>query len=240
MRSILFLCTYNERDTIAPLCRHILEQVPNTDILILDDNSPDGTGQVADQLAASDSRVRVLHRPGKMGLGRAISAGFDYAVQHHYDVCINMDADQSHDPAEVPQLLGAIADADIVVGSRHVRGGKIVGWSLWRQLNHRISNALARWLLNIRTQDVTNSFKAYRVPILRQLPYARIMDHGFVSHTLLVAAAEHQGLRVTERPSVFVDRRVGQSKMSWAERWDGLKAMLHFRWFGKLTTNGRL
>lgn len=229
MRPIIFLCTYNEHDTIEPLCRHILTLLPDTDILILDDHSPDGTGRVADQLAARHPRIHVIHRPGKMGLGRAISAGFDYAIQNHFDVCINMDADLSHDPAELPRMLSGIAEADVVVGSRHVKGGKIIGWSPWRQFNHKVSNWLSRRLLNICTQDVTNSYKAYRISALQALPYREIMDCGFVSHTLLVAAMERRGLRITEVPTVFIDRRAGQSKMSWGERIGGIKAILKFR-----------
>lgn len=229
MKSIIFLCTYNERDNIGPLCRSIMQYAPTTDILILDDNSPDGTGIVADALAAEHPAIKVIHRPGKMGLGRAISAGFDYAIQNNYDICINMDADLSHDPAELQQILAAIPQADVVVGSRHVKGGKIVGWSLWRKLNHWVSNLLSRGLLRIRTRDVTNSYKAYRIEALKTLPYPQIMDCGFVSHTLLVAAMERMGLRVTEVPTTFIDRRAGHSKMSWGERIDGLRAIMRFR-----------
>ncbi len=228
MKTLILLCTYNERDNIQELCRRILAQNLNCDIVILDDNSPDGTGEVADQLAAAHPQVHVVHRPGKAGLGRAIAAGFDYAIANGYDICINMDADLSHDPQELPQMLSTIASADVVVGSRHMKGGQIVGWSLWRKLNHAISNALARMLLKIRTHDVTNSFKAYRTALLCKIPYQRIMDCGFVSHTLLIAAFERQGYRVKEVPSCFVDRQKGRSKMSWNERLNGFKAMLEF------------
>lgn len=229
MRTIVMLCTYNERDNIEELCRRILIQNLGCDILILDDNSPDGTGQVADKLALLHPQIKVVHRPRKSGLGRAIAAGFDYAIANGYDVCINMDADLSHDPQELPQMLSAIESADVVVGSRHVKGGQIIGWSPWRKLNHAISNCLARTLLHIRTHDVTNSFKAYRTALLRQIPYRNIMDCGFVSHTLLVGAFESGGYRVKEVPSCFVDRHAGHSKMSWNERLNGFKAMLEFR-----------
>lgn len=229
MRILILLCTYNERDNIEELCRRILVQNLGCDVLILDDNSPDGTGEVADQLAARYSQIKIMHRPHKSGLGRAIAAGFDYAIANGYDVCVNMDADLSHDPQELPQMLSAIESTDVVVGSRHVKGGQIVGWSLWRQLNHAISNGLARMVLQIRTHDVTNSFKAYRTALLRQIPYRDIMDCGFVSHTLLVCAFERLGYRVREVPSCFVDRHSGCSKMSWNERLNGFKAMLEFR-----------
>ncbi len=226
---LVLLCTYNERDNIEELCRRILAQNLGADILIIDDGSPDGTGEIADQLAAGHPQIKILHRPRKSGLGRAISAGFDYAIAHGYDVCINMDADLSHDPQELPQMLTAIESADLVVGSRHVKGGRIIGWTLWRKINHAVSNALARLLLKIRTHDVTNSFKAYRAGLLKRIPYHDIMDCGFVGHTLLVSAFERQKLRVTEVPTCFVDRHAGRSKMSWAERWGGLKIMLKFR-----------
>lgn len=229
MKSLVLLCTYNERGNIEELCRRILAQQLGSDILIIDDGSPDGTGEIADRLAAQYPQIQVLHRPHKSGLGRAISAGFDYAISHHYDICVNMDADLSHDPQELPRMLEAMGEADVMVGSRHIRGGQIIGWSLWRRLNHRISNRLARLLLGIRTQDVTNSFKAYRVAALGQVSYREIMDCGFVSHTLLVCALERQGFRVKELPSCFVDRQAGRSKMSWNERWNGLNAMLAFR-----------
>lgn len=229
MRKIILLCTYNEKDNIEELCRRILAQNLNCDIVILDDNSPDGTGAVADRLVATYPQIHVVHRPGKTGLGRAIAAGFDYAIANGYDVCINMDADLSHDPQELPQMLSAIESADVVVGSRHVKGGKIIGWSFWRRLNHAISNRLARGVLQIRTHDVTNSFKAYRTALLKQIPYQSIMDCGFVSHTLLVSAFERRGNRVKEVPSCFVDREKGHSKMSWNERFNGFKAMLEFR-----------
>lgn len=229
MRVLILLCTYNEKENIEELCRRILVQNLDCDILILDDNSPDGTGEAADQLAARYPQIKVLHRPRKSGLGRAISAGFDYAIVNAHDVCINMDADLSHDPQELPQMLSAIESADVVVGSRHVKGGQIIGWSPWRRLNHAISNKLARMLLHIRTHDITNSFKVYRTALLRQIPYRDIMDCGFVSHTLLVSAFERLGYRVKEVPSCFVDRHAGHSKMSWNERLNGFKAMLAFR-----------
>lgn len=229
MRVLILLCTYNEKDNIEELCRRILVQNLGCDILIIDDDSPDGTGQIADRLAAANPNIHVIHRPRKSGLGRAIAAGFDYAHMHHYDVCINMDADLSHDPQELPQLLDAIQSVDLVIGSRHVAGGKIVGWPMSRILNHKISNQLARLLLGIRAHDVTNSFKAYRVPALQHIPYREIMDCGFVGHTLLVSAFERNKLRVREVPTCFIDRHAGRSKMSWGERWGGLKAMLKFR-----------
>lgn len=229
MRILILLCTYNEKHNIEELCRRILAQNLNCDIVILDDNSPDGTGEVADCLAAAHPQIHVVHRPGKAGLGRAIAAGIDYAIANGYDVCVNMDADLSHDPQELPQMIAAIESADVVVGSRHMRGGQIVGWSPWRRLNHAISNRLARMLLQIRTHDVTNSFKAYRTALLKQIPYRDIMDCGFVSHTLLVCAFESLGYRVREVPSCFVDRHAGRSKMSWNERLNGFKAMLEFR-----------
>lgn len=229
MRVLVSLCTYNEKDNIAELCRRILAQNLGCDIVILDDNSPDGTGKIADELAVANPHIAVVHRPGKAGLGRAIAAGFDYAIAHQYDVIVNMDADLSHDPQELPQLLAAIQSADLVIGSRHISGGKIVGWPMSRVLNHTISNHLARMVLGIRARDVTNSFKAYRVPALRQIPYHDIMDCGFVGHTLLVSAFERQKLRISEVPACFIDRHAGNSKMSWAERWGGLRAMFRFR-----------
>lgn len=229
MKCLILLCTYNERQNIQELCVQILAQHLNCDILIIDDGSPDGTGDLADQLSRQYSEIKVLHRPRKSGLGRAITAGFDYAIEHGYDVVINMDADLSHAPTELPAMIDAIQSADLVVGSRHLPGGGIEGWSLWRKFNHRLSNELARGLLGIQTHDVTNSFKAYKTTVLREMPYGKIMDCGFVSHTLLIAAFERQKSQIIELPSRFVDRHAGRSKMSWNERLSGLKAILKFR-----------
>jgi dolichol-phosphate mannosyltransferase len=229
MKVLLLLCTYNECENIQTLCSRIAAQNLGAHILIIDDGSPDGTGEIADCLAKEDHHIQVIHRPAKSGLGRAIAAGFDYAISNDFDVCINMDADLSHDPQELPQMVQAIGDTDVVVGSRHVRGGKIIGWPVARQWNHRIANHLARFLLGIRTRDVTNSYKAYRTSALKTIPYQEIMDCGFVGHTLLMSAFERKGYRVKEVPSCFVDRNAGHSKMSWGERWDGLCRMIHFR-----------
>lgn len=228
MRILIFLCTYNERDNIELLCRRISEYCTNANILILDDGSPDGTGDVADAIARANLRVRVAHRPHKTGLGRAMAAGFEYAIQNNYDICITIDSDLSHDPADLPRLLKALESADVAIGSRHVPGGKIIGWSAWRQFNHWAANQLARWMVNIHTKDATNGYKAYRTSVLKTVPYAKIMDCGFVGHTLLVAALERKGYRIVEIPTTFTDRRAGHSKMNWDERIGGMRAMRRF------------
>ncbi|PIR20191.1 MAG: hypothetical protein COV45_07585 [Deltaproteobacteria bacterium CG11_big_fil_rev_8_21_14_0_20_47_16] len=229
MKTLVLLCTYNESENIERLCKSILSQNLNLDILVIDDGSPDGTGEIADQLAAASQHIRVLHRPRKSGLGRAISAGFEYAIANDYDACVNMDADMSHDPTELGAMIEHLKISDVVIGSRHIKGGKIIGWPLARQLNHKISNALARYMLGIKSNDVTNSFKAYRIEVLKKVPFQKILDCGFVGHTLLVSAFERLKCSVIEVPSCFIDRHAGKSKMSWDERVGGLKAMLEFR-----------
>lgn len=230
MRTLVILPTYNERENIVRLCAELL--VHPVDILIIDDNSPDGTGNIANGLAArSDSRIAVLHREGKLGLGSAIMAGFEFAIKNSYDLVINMDCDFSHDPGELPRMIEAANDSDLVIASRHVGHGHIVGWNAKRRLLHWLAQQYTNIILGRYVHDHTNSFKAYRVSMLKELPLRGLLvsGGGFVWHTLLIHIIHKKGYRIKEVPSVFIDRRIGKSKMSTREMLGGLFAILHFR-----------
>lgn len=232
MRTIITLPTYNERENIARLCDEIMISAPAANIIIIDDNSPDGTGMIANELTAKYSgKVFALHRAGKLGLGSAIMAGFEYAMKNGYEIVINMDCDFSHDPKELPQMMKAAANADMVVGSRHIGMGHIVGWSRKRLVLHWCAQQYTNLVLGRYVHDHTNSYKAYRVSMLKQLPLDDLLKKGsgYVWHTLLIHDIHKRGFKIAELPSVFVDRRAGRSKMSTKEMLGGLWAILKLR-----------
>jgi dolichol-phosphate mannosyltransferase len=216
----LILPTYNEAENIAPLVRAALPQleasgVPHR-VLIVDDNSPDGTGRLADELAESDPRVRVLHRKAKQGLGRAYLDGFRTTLDGGAAVVIQMDADLSHDPAVLPSLIAPIVEgqADLVIGSRYVAGGGTVDWGIVRRVISRGGSIFARTLLRLKPHDLTGGFKAWRAETLAAVPFDGIHAGGYVFQIEMTFRASRAGARVREVPIVFRDRRIGQSKMS--------------------------
>jgi dolichol-phosphate mannosyltransferase len=206
--------TYNERDNVAPIAARVRSAVPGADLLIVDDNSPDGTGKIADELAAADSHIQVLHRQAKAGLGAAYIAGFQWALDHNYDTVVEMDADGSHQPEELPQLLSALNDADLVLGSRWVPGGQTLNWPRSRQILSRAGNTYARVMLNIRLHDVTGGYRAYRAGTLRKIGLQNVQSQGYCFQVDLALRALQAGLTVAEIPITFIERARGTSKMS--------------------------
>jgi dolichol-phosphate mannosyltransferase len=214
-RVLVIIPTYNERDNISYIVAAVHEHLAIADVLIVDDNSPDGTGALADELAARDPQVRVLHRPGKQGLGTAYVAGFREALQSDYQFIFEMDCDFSHDPKYLPSLLAAAKEgADLVLGSRYVDGGGTVNWGVVRRAISRGGSLYARTILGVRVRDLTGGFKCFRRHLLESIDLASVNAQGYGFQIEMTYRALKAGYRVVEVPIVFVDRRVGQSKMS--------------------------
>jgi len=215
MRSVLVLPTYNEAENIEPFLRAVREASPHTDILVVDDNSPDGTGLVADRLAEELGRIDVMHRPGKAGLGSAYRAGFNEVLGGSYDIIISMDADFSHDPSRIPDFVRLITDgADIVIGSRYVIGGGTTDWPVRRQLLSRWGNAYTRSILGVAARDCTSGYRAYRATSLAKIDPTSTSAEGYAFLTELVRRMTREGASVVETPIIFRDRTRGKSKMS--------------------------
>jgi dolichol-phosphate mannosyltransferase len=213
-RVAVIIPTYNEKDNIRGITARIRSAVPGADLLIVDDNSPDGTGKIADELAAPDTRVHVLHRRDKAGLGAAYVAGFQAALDEGYDTIVEMDADGSHQPEELPRLLTALSDADIVLGSRWVPGGKTLNWPKSRALLSRGGNAYARIMLGIPLRDMTGGYRAYRASALRKIGLENVESVGYCFQIDMARRAVQAGLTAAEVPITFVERTHGASKMS--------------------------
>ncbi len=205
--------TYNEVGNLEMIVGRIRAAVPEADVLVLDDNSPDGTGELADRLAAADPQVHVLHRPGKQGLGPAYLAGFRWADERGYDAVVEIDADGSHQPEQLPSLLVAAADADVVVGSRWVPGGSVHNWPLHRRALSVGANTYARLALGIDVRDATAGFRVYRLAALRAMDTHDVASQGYCFQVDLTLRAVDRGLTVVEVPVAFVEREVGTSKM---------------------------
>lgn len=207
--------TYNERENLEWLVSGVFGVLPGANVLIVDDASPDGTGALADDLAAGDPRVFVLHRPAKQGLGTAYVQGFQWALARDYDIVVEMDADLSHDPAHLPSFLEAFAGgADVVVGSRNVEGGGVRGWGLYRNALSKGGSLYSRVILGVPVHDMTTGFKAYTRQALLALDVGTLESNGYSFQIETTFRALERGLRVVEVPIVFVDRRAGHSKMS--------------------------
>jgi dolichol-phosphate mannosyltransferase len=213
-RSVVIVPTYNEAENLEPLASAILAQDVGLEILVVDDNSPDGTGEIADRLASERPEMHVMHRPGKMGLGTAYVEGFGWAIERGYEYVFEMDCDFSHDPSYLPRFLEEIASADLVIGSRYVPGGSTPGWGLLRRFISRGGNGFARVMLGLRTHDCTGGFRCYRRQMLQRVPWDEIRLQGYGFQVGSVYHVERLGGRVAEFPIVFEDRRVGKSKMS--------------------------
>ncbi len=214
MKTLIIIPTYNEIENLPPLLSTIFSFVPQSDILIVDDNSPDGTGQLAEEMKAKDPRVHVLHRQGKLGLGTAYVAGFKYAIAQGYDAAFEMDADFSHDPRYLPEFMKAIQQADLVIGSRYIKGGSTPNWSLTRRLISGCGNIFARVVLGMPIHDCTAGFRCYRREVLESIGLDEIQSQGYGFQVELAYRVVKQKFRVVEIPIIFMDRRVGQSKMS--------------------------
>ena len=214
MTALVCIPTYDEAATIAAIIARTLVAVPDAHVLVADDASPDGTGAIVDAIAARDARVHVLHRAGKQGLGAAYLAAFAWGAEHGYDVLVEMDADGSHRPEQLPDLLAALDRADMVIGSRWVPGGRTVGWPLSRRLISRAGSLYARLALGIVERDATGGFRAYRADAITRLGAAEVRSGGYSFQVEMLWRAVRAGLRIREVPITFADRELGQSKMS--------------------------
>ncbi|QBD78631.1 polyprenol monophosphomannose synthase [Ktedonosporobacter rubrisoli] len=214
MKTLIIIPTYNEAENLSPLIEATFSYAPETDILVIDDNSPDGTGKLADQMHNENPQIHVLHRSGKLGLGTAYIAGFKYAIEHGYDAAFEMDADFSHDPRYLPDFLKAIQQADLVIGSRYIPGGATPNWSIARRFISGCGNIFARFTLNIPIKDCTSGFRCYRREVLESIDLDTIQSQGYAFQVELVYRVLKQGFKIVETPIIFMDRRVGKSKMS--------------------------
>jgi dolichol-phosphate mannosyltransferase len=215
MRVLVIVPTYNERENLPLIVARVRAAVPAAHLLVADDASPDGTGQLADHLAADDPNVHVLHRPGKAGLGAAYLDGFDWGTRHGFDVLVEMDADGSHQPEQLPALLERVeAGADVAIGSRYVPGGAVQNWPKHREILSRGGNLYVRLMLAIPTRDATAGYRAYRTTALEKLNLSDVQSQGYCFQVDLTRRAIQAGLRVDEVPITFVERTQGASKMS--------------------------
>lgn len=213
-RVLVIIPTYNERDNIESIIARVRASSPAVHVLVVDDGSPDGTGAIVDKLTATDPQIHILHRTTKSGLGAAYIAGFDWGITQGYDVLVEMDADGSHAPEQLPDLLAALADADLVIGSRWVPGGRTVDWPRSRQLISRSGNLYARLALGVGVRDMTGGYRAYRRELLEQIEYQSVRSEGYCFQIDLAWRALRGGFRVAEVPITFAERQIGDSKMS--------------------------
>jgi dolichol-phosphate mannosyltransferase len=223
------VATYNERDNLAPLVREIMAALPTAEVLVIDDNSPDGTGKLADELAAADPRIHVEHRSGKLGLGTAILKAMQYAIDHGYDLLVNMDADFSHHPRYLPALVAGMDRHDVMIGSRYVPGGGSENWPLRRQMISRGVNALVRLLMRLPAHDCSGAYRCYRVSKLRQAHLERLISRGYSFQQEVLYRCRKAGCRVAEVPIIFADRRAGSSKVDLGEAVRSLAVLV---WLG--------
>ena len=226
------LPTYDEAENLPGIAAAILEHLPAATLLVVDDGSPDGTGELADRMATDDPRIRVRHRPAKAGLGRAYLDGFRVALDGGATSVIQMDADWSHDPAVLPNLLAPITDgtADLVIGSRYAKGGRVLDWGLFRRFVSRGGSLFARTVLSLSPHDLTGGFKAWNATTLAGIPFDGVHAGGYVFQIEMTHRASRAGARVTEVPITFQDRRVGRSKMSRKIIGEALIVVLRLRW----------
>ena len=233
-RYIVCIPTYNERQNLPLIVPSVLEQDPRLEVLVVDDSSPDGTGALADAMAAESPRVHVLHRASKEGLGRAYLAGFQWALERGYDYIFEMDADFSHDPKFLPAFIEAIAGTDLVIGSRYKQGVNVINWPMRRLLLSLGANQYAKFITGLDVADLTGGFKCFRRAVLEAIPFERVRSNGYAFQIEMSFRAWKLGFRIAEIPIVFTDRVEGQSKMSkrivreaiWMVWWLRLRAMV--------------
>jgi dolichol-phosphate mannosyltransferase len=237
-RALVLIPTYNEAINLPKLVPQVLAQDERLEVLVIDDNSPDGTGRLADGLAGADPRVHVLHREAKQGLGKAYLAGFSWAIGHGYDYVFEMDADFSHDPVHLKEFLRAAAGADLVLGSRYLDGRvTIVNWPMSRLLLSYFANVYARWVTGLRIWDLTGGFKCFRRKVLETIDLSQVESNGYAFQIEMSVRAWRKGFRLAEIPIVFVDRTEGQSKMNRAIVREAIwmvPRLRLMRWFGRL------
>jgi len=223
---LVAIATYNERENLPKLVPGIFNAVPAADILVVDDNSPDGSGDWCDEFGKTDSRLKCIHRSGKLGLGSAAIAGIQYAMDHGFDLLINMDADLSHSPDQIPQLIEAVQQqgADVAIGSRYMKKGSIEGWPLRRRVSSRMVNGLARFGLGLNVSDCSGSFRCYRVATLRELRQDELTATGYSFYEEVLFRLAKNSAKFVEVPITFVERQHGITKLGYAE---AIRAGLH-------------
>jgi dolichol-phosphate mannosyltransferase len=211
---LVIIPTYNEIENLPLILGRVRAATPDVDVLVVDDNSPDGTGRLADQHAAADPRINVMHRTSKAGLGAAYIAGFKWALERDYDVLVEMDADGSHAPEDLPRLLKATTIGELVIGSRYVAGGKVVNWPLRREILSKAANLYSRLALGFGINDITAGYRAYRAEVIRSIPLDQIESQGYCFQVDLTWRTVQEGFRIVEVPITFTERAIGASKMS--------------------------
>ncbi|SEF22005.1 dolichol-phosphate mannosyltransferase [Amycolatopsis pretoriensis] len=210
---LVVIPTYNERENLGPILDRLHKVLPDVHVLVVDDGSPDGTGELADERAAANDHVHVLHRTEKAGLGAAYIAGFRWGLAREYNTIVEMDADGSHAPEDLPRLLDAVGDADLAIGSRYVPGGAVVNWPVKRQVLSRGANVYSQIALGMRTRDITAGFRAYRRPVLEKLALDEVNSHGYCFQIDLTIRTADAGFEIVEVPITFTEREIGESKM---------------------------
>jgi dolichol-phosphate mannosyltransferase len=235
LKTLVTIATYNELENLPSLVAQIFEFAPAVDLLVVDDNSPDGTGAWADRQAQQNPRVKVLHRTGKLGLGSAIVAGLKYGLEHGYDQVLNMDADFSHHPRYLPALLAGMGEHSVMIGSRYVPGGGVKDWPLKRQLMSRLVNLYARWMLGLKPRDCSGAYRCYSSELLRRVDFASIQSKGYSFQEEILWHLKRAGAKFGETPILFADRERGQSKINSREAWNALWIIFRFglkNWIG--------
>lgn len=226
-KTLVTIATYNEIDNLPELVEEIFRYAPDVELLVIDDNSPDGTGRWCDERAAHEPRLHCLHREGKLGLGTAIVAGMQYAIREGYRFVLNIDADFSHHPKYLPALIGGMSPpggpaVDVMIGSRYIPGGGIEGWPLKRYLMSRSVNIYSRWLLGLKPKDCSGGYRCYRVEKLAQVDFDAFLSHGYAFQEEILWHLKRLGCRFGETPITFVDRVRGNSKINSREAWSAL------------------
>jgi len=236
-KTLVVIPTYNEAQNIPRLLPEILRQSPALDVLVVDDNSPDGTARIVRSMRETEARIHILERPGKMGLGTAYVAGFKFALERDYEFVFEMDADFSHDPNEIPNFLAAAASADLVLGSRYTGGVRILNWPMQRLLLSYFANIYTRIMTGLRIDDATGGFKCFRRKVLASIDLDGIRSNGYAFQIEMSFKAWKKGFRISEVPIVFLDRQQGTSKMSKRIVYEAFFMLWKLRWkslFGKL------
>jgi len=235
LRTLVTVATYNEIDNLPDLVDAVLAVAPDAEILVIDDNSPDGTGGWCDRRAKDEPRLFCLHRSGKLGLGTATIAGMQYALERGYDCVLNMDADFSHHPRYIPAMLDAIGQADVVIGSRYCQGGGVKDWPLKRRFMSWAVNTYARVLLGLPPRDTSGAFRCYRTSLLKKLDFGTVVSRGYSFQEEILWRLKRLGARMVETPIVFADRERGQSKINRAEALGALRILFRLgltNWLG--------
>lgn len=230
MKTLVIIPTYNEKENIKEIIEAVLTVTPQSHILIVDDNSPDGTGDIVKNLMKLDKRIHLLEREKKMGLGTAYVAGFKYAIENNYDCVVQMDADFSHNPKDIPRLIKEIGEYDLVIGSRYKDGISVVNWPLSRLLLSYFANVYARILTGVPVRDLTGGFKCIKIDVLKSIDLDKVKADGYGFQIEINFLAYMNGFKIKEVPIIFIDRRAGYSKMSKKIVWEAFWLVLKLRW----------